>query len=118
GATGLEEYLARCLIARNQPGDIARALPHLRRSTGPQASVATWFLRIRVEKELFGATSATRVAREAVSVLGSVPNLGDIFYITAELLTSEGKPNEAIELLRQGIKDSPKGHSRSVLQRV
>ncbi len=118
GAKGLEEYLARCLVARNQPGDVERALPHIRRATGPQASVATWILRIRLENQLFGATQAAKIAREAINISAHEVNLGDIFYVTAELLAGAGKPNEAIELLQRGIKHGLVAHSRALVQRT
>jgi tetratricopeptide (TPR) repeat protein len=117
GARGLEEHLARCLVARNQPGDIERALPHARRATGPQASVATWILRVRLENEMFGSTQALKVANEAIDAVRYQPNLGDIFYVVAEIAAGEGKPNEAIELMVRGIKETPVGHGRSALQR-
>ncbi len=118
GARGLEEYLARCLIARNQPGDIERALPHVRRATGPQALVHTWITRIRLENAMFGSTQALRVANEAIDAVRDQSNQADIFYITAEILAGDGKPNEATELLLRGIRETPAGHGRSVLQRT
>jgi tetratricopeptide (TPR) repeat protein len=115
GAKGLEYYLARCLVARNQPGDVDRALPHARRATGPQAPADAWVLRIKVEHEIFGSSVAAQVAREGIKAVPPTQNLFSLYQAAAEILAREGKRSEALELLREGIKVVPPTQSLSSL---
>jgi tetratricopeptide (TPR) repeat protein len=107
GAKGLEYYLARCLVARNQPGDMDRALPHVRRATGPQAPADAWVLRVKVEHQVFGSTVAVRAAREGIKVVPPTQSLCSLYQVAAEILARDGKPSESVELLREGIKVVP-----------
>jgi tetratricopeptide (TPR) repeat protein len=103
GAKGLEYYLARCLVARDRPGDAERALPHARRATGPQSLDAAWVLRIRLEARVFGAAKAAQVAREGVALLPPGQNLSALYQAASEILARNSKSDEAIEFLQQGI---------------
>ncbi|HUB15225.1 MAG TPA: AAA family ATPase [Acetobacteraceae bacterium] len=107
GAKGLEYHLARCLVARGQPGDILRALPHARRSTGPQAPAAAWLLRIQIEQGAEGSESAIKAAREGFGVVPPAQNLFALYQAAGEILAKDGKAGEAVNLLRQGVKVVP-----------
>jgi tetratricopeptide (TPR) repeat protein len=104
GAKGLEYHLARCLVRRNRPGDSGRALPHARRATGPQSPEVAWVLRLHLEEREFGAAQATKVAREALASL-PLEQRQPVYQAAGEILERDGKPAEAVELLRQGIQD-------------
>jgi tetratricopeptide (TPR) repeat protein len=110
GAKGLEYHLARCLVRRNRPGDPGRALPHARRATGPQSPEATWVLRLDLEEREFGAGQAMKVAREALASL-PVEQRQAVYQAAGEILAREGKPGEAVELLRTGIKEVRPEHN-------
>jgi tetratricopeptide (TPR) repeat protein len=107
GAAGLEFLLARCLLARDQPGDVDRALPHARRSTGPEAGVAAWMLRIRTEEKVEGSAVALRVAREAIPACQSDAGVWSVYQIAAELMNREGNAADAMALLKRGVKLVP-----------
>jgi len=102
GAKGLEYHLTKCLLARNRPGDVGRALPHARRATGPQSPYDAWLLRMRVEAREFGAAQAAQVAREALDLLPDEQK-HPVFQLAAQLLAQEGKTSEALDLLYKGI---------------
>jgi hypothetical protein len=104
GAAGLEYLLARCLLARNQPGDVNRALPHARRSTGPAAGVVAWMLRIRIEERVEGPAVAAKVAREAIGACQSEQGVWSLYQIAAELMNREGNGGDAIALLKRWVK--------------
>jgi hypothetical protein len=106
GARGLEIHLARCLVARNRPGDSGRALPHARRATGPQSTEQAWLLRIHLEDREFGAGQAMKVALEALALL-PVEQRRSVYHAAGETLARNGKPGEAVELLRRGIQEIP-----------
>ena len=104
GPKSLEYHLARCLMARNEPGDVDRALPHARRATGPQSPADAWILRIQIEAQLFGSAAMTRVAREAVGIIPT--NHGGVhvlYHTVAQILDTDGKPEDAVDFLRKGI---------------
>jgi tetratricopeptide (TPR) repeat protein len=104
GAKGLEYHLARCLVRRNRPGDPGRALSHASRATGPQSPADAWVLRLQLEASELGPGEATKVTREALASL-PVEQAQPVYQVAAEILARDGKPGEALELLRQGIKE-------------
>jgi len=104
GAKGLEYHLARCLVRRQRHGDAGRALPHARRATGPQSPEAAWVLRLHLEEREFGAAQAMKVVREALASL-PVEQKQTVYRTASEILARDGKPGEAVELLREGIKE-------------
>ena len=104
GAKGLEYFLARCFVARNHAGDRERALPHARRATGPQAPEHAWLLRIRLEEEFSALREVVNIAREAIDYYPLSPRL---YQAAAELLGRSGKADDAVALLREGIKVVP-----------
>jgi glycosyltransferase involved in cell wall biosynthesis/tetratricopeptide (TPR) repeat protein len=115
GAVGLEFHLAKCLVARNGPGDLDAALPHARRATGPKSRYDAWLLRIRIENEVLGFESAIRAAREGIKVVAPTQSLSSLYQSAAGILAANGKPDEAVSLLREGIKIVPPTHSLSEL---
>ena len=115
GPLGLEYHLARCLVTRARTGDTQRALPHLRRATGPRAPADTWVLRIKVEDELFGYEAATKVAREGIQRIPPAQNLFSLYQIAADILARNGKADDAVALLKDGIQRIPPDKSLSSL---
>jgi tetratricopeptide (TPR) repeat protein len=110
GAKGLEYHLARCLVRRNRPGDLGRALPHARRATGPQSRNDAWVLRLHLEEREFGPEQAMKVVREALASI-PVEQTQPVYQAAGEILVRAGKPGEAVELLRQGIKEVRPEHN-------
>ena len=115
GPRGLEYHLGRCLLSRNQANDLRRALPHLRRSTGPKFPAAAWVLRMQVEYQLYGMTEAIKAAREGVKVVPPTQNLFSLYQAAGEILARDGKLEDAVALLREGIKVVPPTQSLSSL---
>ncbi|WP_264812007.1 AAA family ATPase, partial [Gluconacetobacter johannae] len=86
GPHGMEYHLARCLLARGRDNDKRLALPHIRRSTGPESPAAAWVKRIQVEAVLFGAEVAVKVAREGIALVPPTKNLVSLYQAAAEIL--------------------------------
>jgi tetratricopeptide (TPR) repeat protein len=107
GAKGLEHHLARCLEARGAPGDLERAIVHVRRVLGPRAPVETWVLGVRLCEKAGRRGEAIELARRGVLQVPAEKNLFALYQLAAELLGREGKPTEAVALLREGIKVIP-----------
>ncbi|MBV2150431.1 glycosyltransferase family 4 protein [Sphingobium sp. AS12] len=103
GPHAMEYHLARCLLLRGRESDTCLALPHIRRSSGPRAPAPAWVLRIQVEATLFGSDEAVKAAREGIKVVPPTQNLFSLYQAAAEILARDGKSDEAVTLLREGI---------------
>jgi tetratricopeptide (TPR) repeat protein len=103
GLKGLAYHLARCYQARRSPGDIEKALKHIRKATGSHAPADSWLLRIILEGEIHGAEQALKVTRQAVSQVSAV----ELYEKGGELLANANRLDEAIDLLRDGIQKIP-----------
>lgn len=115
GAKALEHYLARCLIARGRPGDLQRALPHVRRATGPQSPATSWVLRIEVERELAGVTAAMKVAHEGMALVPAERGQHLVCDAGARTLAMDGQIENAVALLKRGIAVTPPTRGLSTL---
>ncbi|HJU38027.1 MAG TPA: glycosyltransferase [Tahibacter sp.] len=112
GARGLHYYLAKLLDHRRRPGDMAQAIGHIRKATGPKSSTQAWLLRLRIEAEVSGAESVFGVVGE---YQGQHDLFADVFVAGARILDGAGKTEEAIRMLRRGIGMVGSRHDLSVL---
>jgi tetratricopeptide (TPR) repeat protein/glycosyltransferase involved in cell wall biosynthesis len=114
GAKGLELHLAKCLESRGQGADQERALIHARRAIGPAAPSEAWIVAGRLAAAVEGNDSAITVFRKALSFL-SVSEATPINKAFADILIRDNRPQEAIDVLREGIAKVPPESSLSVL---
>jgi glycosyltransferase involved in cell wall biosynthesis/tetratricopeptide (TPR) repeat protein len=117
GPASLEFYLARLLNGRRGPRDNEAALKHARRAAGPSSHVANWLLVIQLEREVNGFEAARDALKEAFRILPDPDSQPDLYVKGAELYAEEGRPEEAISLLEQGLLYVPKGAGRTPLYR-
>jgi tetratricopeptide (TPR) repeat protein len=106
GAKSLEYHLARCLQARNKPGDLQQAIKHVSRAVGPTAWQA-WHLFATLESELAGVDVALRVVRRALASIANPASTTPIYQIGADILAKARKSEVAVELLLEGIARVP-----------
>ncbi|MCP4701751.1 MAG: tetratricopeptide repeat protein, partial [Gammaproteobacteria bacterium] len=106
GAKGLELYLARLLKARRQPGDLEKALKHVRQAVSP-AHVDSWNLFVELEQEVNGIDAAIRAAKEGIDKVSPEKNVFVLYELCAKLLARQNRPDEAIALLKDGIAKIP-----------
>ena len=104
GAKSLHYYLARLLERRNRPGDLQRAVMHAKHGTGPQSPHDAWLLRLRLIERCNGWQVAIFDLKESgLKVLASEKNLFALYQAAAEILASNGKADDAVALLKDGI---------------
>ncbi len=107
GPKGLEYHLARCLQTRGKPGDIEQAVIYAERATGTGAPEASWTLLAKLKHHAEGVDSAMRTIRDALRTM-SDPNVASPLYrLGADLLGGAGKTEEAVVVLKEGIKVIP-----------
>ncbi|KQW27056.1 hypothetical protein ASC85_27055 [Pseudomonas sp. Root401] len=107
GPKSMEYYLARLLYSRRRPEDLQRALEHARKCTGPQSPAAAWVLRLRLEADVDGIEAMLMAANSAFEAVPADAALSEIYFLTAEQLTLNGRSSEAINLLEEGITKIP-----------
>ena len=103
GAKGLEHHLAKCMEARNKPGDLENAVIHSERATGRGAPCDSWLLYARLRARLSGADEAMKVITVAKKEVSVGDKLAAIFGLGAEILEGAGEFDKAIALLDEGI---------------
>jgi tetratricopeptide (TPR) repeat protein len=107
GARGLEYHLARCLQARNNPGDLQQAESHAQRSVGVGRQEAPWILLAHITRQLKGNAEAISVIRRGLRTLSDVEVAGPLFRLGAEILADDKKIENAVTMLKEGIKVIP-----------
>ncbi|HKG22310.1 MAG TPA: hypothetical protein VKC34_10450, partial [Blastocatellia bacterium] len=114
GAKGLEYHLARCFRVRGKPGDIHHAIIHAERALAPGAHQETWVLLANLKQEAEGAEAAVAVIRRSLASLNPEVT-APLYQLGAELLAKGDKVDEAVALLKDGIKVIPPDKSLSSL---
>jgi tetratricopeptide (TPR) repeat protein len=107
GAKGLEYHLARCLQTRGKPGDIERAIIHAKRATGTGASEVSWMMLAKLKHQAEGVDSAIRTIRSALRKMAEPDVASPLYQLGAEILSEVSKTEEAVALLKEGIKVIP-----------
>jgi len=110
GSKSLEYHLARCLEVRNVPGDGERALVHAERSADGDRHEDHWVLYATLTRQVQGDGKAIQVILHGLRTLaemGAKAIVAPLYRLGAEILSESGKTNEAIGLLRDGIRSIP-----------
>jgi len=107
GAKGLEYHLARCLQSRGKPDDIQQAVIHAERALGPVGPEAAWYLLASVKRQAEGPDAAVEVIRRGVRMLTNPDLAAPLYQLGAEILAGASKTDEAVALLKDGIKVIP-----------
>ena len=107
GAKGLEYHLARCLETRGKPGDIEQAVIHAERATSTRAPEASWTLLARLKHQAEGVDSAMRAIRNALLTMADLNVACPLYQHGADILAGANKTDEAVALLKEGIKVIP-----------
>lgn len=103
GAKGLEFYLARLYEARGSESDLQKALHFIRRATEAGAPADNWVFRLRLEAKFNTPLQVKLVARQGISNVPPDKGVEAIYIVTADLLQELGNPDDAIELLYEGV---------------
>jgi tetratricopeptide (TPR) repeat protein len=114
GPPSLHYHLARCLERRGQPTDAGRALQHAKRALARQVPPDAWLLAMRLAERVEGTNAAITLGKRGVSQLP----VTEIYQSCAELLARDGKPQDAVDLLRDGIAKIPADKSLSSLYQI
>jgi len=120
----LDYHLAQCLRSRAEPGDIQQAVIHAERALDP-AHPASWHLLVSLTLQAEGSDAALAVIDRALRGLkdpdAATPlsrvdetdeapvllSIASLHRLGAETLIQAGKTEDAIALLKEGIKIIP-----------
>ncbi len=103
GNKSVEYHLAGCLEKRRNPGDLEKALVHVRRATGADAFYPAWLLRLNVETEIHGTERVSSLISEALRYMSTDSQIFALYQRGSGILAKSGRDAEAIALLKQGI---------------
>jgi tetratricopeptide (TPR) repeat protein len=115
GAKGLEFHLARCLQTRAKTGDLQEAVKHAERASGSDSPEESWYLLAKLTLEAEGVEPAVVVIHRSLHALRISPPM---CLLGAEILESAQRVEEAVTLLKDGIKVTPPEKNLSLLYQL
>lgn len=105
---GLHYYLARCLRARNNTGDLDRAIQHSKSATaGKRATADSWVLFAQLLEQKGDTPNAIEAIYNALDSVPTKDKRFALYHYGATLLKSNGRMDDAMLLLQEGILNVP-----------
>lgn len=104
---GLHYYMARCLRARKEAGDIESAIDHARKAIGRRAPADSWVLLAQLLEQSNDKNGAVDTIYEALDTVPTQDKRFALYHYGATLLVSAGKTPDALILLQEGILNVP-----------
>ena len=116
GSVSVEYQLAKRLKTRDQPGDLARALPHAQRATADQEFSDPWVLRIQLVYLVQGRDSTIELARQAVDHVDPAKNIFAVYQLWGAALNHDGRDVEAVDICLEGAEREKGLRSRRLIE--
>lgn len=105
---GLHYYMARCLRARKNPGDLKKAIEHARKSTsGRRAPVDSWVLLAQLLEQSGDKAGAVESIYKALDSVPMQDKRFALYHYGAALLAGDSRYSDALILLQEGILNIP-----------
>jgi tetratricopeptide (TPR) repeat protein/glycosyltransferase involved in cell wall biosynthesis len=113
GPRSLETYLTRCLVGRGKKSDLQQALIHITRACSGGTLAQIWLLKAQIHERLGETDQAIQTIFDGLKVVTDM--IAALYKLGGDLLSQEGRPDDAIFLLREGILKVAPDNSLSTL---
>lgn len=106
-SNGMNYHLALCLRARNNEGDLEKALSHIRKAESKNIYYASWLLRLELEYGFNGIDAVDEVLIRFRRVSGDRKKAASVYGKAADLAEEAKRLDKAEAYFREGIEFIP-----------
>ncbi|MCR8924464.1 tetratricopeptide repeat protein [Dasania sp. GY-MA-18] len=106
-SNGMSYHLALCLRARNNEGDLEKALSHIRKAESKNIYYASWLLRLELEYRFNGIDAVDEVLIRYRRVSGDRKKAASVYGKAADLAEVAKRLDKAEAYFRQAVEFIP-----------